>query len=386
MRSTDWYPDYQLRLYDRRRARWSGRLRPRVGQGRRPGRASARRAPALRLPRSLASPADDGSLHHAGGAADVRGRPARGLVGPGAPSPGGVFSQLRPARRLPRRRARPDRLGDERPLRRPEVREALGTVFSPPHRHRPDLARRTAASPPDRPRTARARPQGGARRAPGGRAVSPRARRAGSGGAGAAQRDRSDRGVEAVARHPRSGQPEIVHAHDPHAVAMAAHALSFGALAAAPPLVASRRVDFHLQPQLVLALEVPPGRRGSSPRPAPFATSSCTTAFPRQPGRRGARRDRRRQGPAAARARRPRRILAAARRAGHRQRRRARRPQGPEAPARRDAAGDARSPRRAPRHLRRRRAAGAAREAGQGAAPREARCGCRVSARTCCRW
>jgi glycosyltransferase involved in cell wall biosynthesis len=26
LRSTDWYPDYQLRLYDRRRARWSGRL------------------------------------------------------------------------------------------------------------------------------------------------------------------------------------------------------------------------------------------------------------------------------------------------------------------------------------------------------------------------
>ena len=25
MRSTDWYPDYQLRLYDRRRGRWSGR-------------------------------------------------------------------------------------------------------------------------------------------------------------------------------------------------------------------------------------------------------------------------------------------------------------------------------------------------------------------------
>jgi glycosyltransferase involved in cell wall biosynthesis len=25
MRSTDWYPDYQLRFYDRRRARWSGR-------------------------------------------------------------------------------------------------------------------------------------------------------------------------------------------------------------------------------------------------------------------------------------------------------------------------------------------------------------------------
>jgi hypothetical protein len=25
MRSTDWYPDFQLRLYDRRRARWAGR-------------------------------------------------------------------------------------------------------------------------------------------------------------------------------------------------------------------------------------------------------------------------------------------------------------------------------------------------------------------------
>lgn len=42
-------------------------------------------------------------------------------------------------------------------------------------------------------------------------------------------------------------RPEIVHAHDPHAVAMASMALSFGAGGAAPTLVASRRVDFHLQ-------------------------------------------------------------------------------------------------------------------------------------------
>ncbi len=41
-------------------------------------------------------------------------------------------------------------------------------------------------------------------------------------------------------------RPDLVHAHDPHAVAMAATALSFGAVAPAPPLVASRRVDFHL--------------------------------------------------------------------------------------------------------------------------------------------
>lgn len=40
--------------------------------------------------------------------------------------------------------------------------------------------------------------------------------------------------------------PDVVHAHDPHAVAMAATALSFGAVSPAPPLVASRRVDFHL--------------------------------------------------------------------------------------------------------------------------------------------
>lgn len=44
----------------------------------------------------------------------------------------------------------------------------------------------------------------------------------------------------------RQYRPDLVHAHDPHAVAMAGTALSFGALSPAPPLVASRRVDFHL--------------------------------------------------------------------------------------------------------------------------------------------
>ena len=46
--------------------------------------------------------------------------------------------------------------------------------------------------------------------------------------------------------------PDVVHAHDPHGVAMAALALSFGAGASpsggrAPALVAARRVDFHLK-------------------------------------------------------------------------------------------------------------------------------------------
>jgi glycosyltransferase involved in cell wall biosynthesis len=42
-------------------------------------------------------------------------------------------------------------------------------------------------------------------------------------------------------------RPDIVHAHDPHGVAMGALALSMAGASAAPPLVASRRVDFHLK-------------------------------------------------------------------------------------------------------------------------------------------
>src|SRR4030095_8030699 len=46
-------------------------------------------------------------------------------------------------------------------------------------------------------------------------------------------------------------QPDVIHAHDPHGVAMAALALSFSAGAGrggrVPALVAARRVDFHLK-------------------------------------------------------------------------------------------------------------------------------------------
>jgi L-malate glycosyltransferase len=42
-------------------------------------------------------------------------------------------------------------------------------------------------------------------------------------------------------------RPTILHAHDPHAVAMASMALSFGVGPVPPTLVISRRVDFHLQ-------------------------------------------------------------------------------------------------------------------------------------------
>ncbi len=45
----------------------------------------------------------------------------------------------------------------------------------------------------------------------------------------------------------RDLSPDIIHAHDSHAVAMAAAALSFGAPVPRPPLIFARRVDFRLR-------------------------------------------------------------------------------------------------------------------------------------------
>jgi L-malate glycosyltransferase len=42
-------------------------------------------------------------------------------------------------------------------------------------------------------------------------------------------------------------RPDVVHAHDPHAIAMASLALSLASPSPRPALVASRRVDFHLR-------------------------------------------------------------------------------------------------------------------------------------------
>ncbi len=42
-------------------------------------------------------------------------------------------------------------------------------------------------------------------------------------------------------------KPDVLHAHDPHGVAMAALALSMSTQLAKPPLIAARRVDFHLR-------------------------------------------------------------------------------------------------------------------------------------------
>lgn len=50
-----------------------------------------------------------------------------------------------------------------------------------------------------------------------------------------------------LSRIVRQVRPRIVHAHDPHGVAMAALALSMSTEVVKPPLVASRRVDFHMR-------------------------------------------------------------------------------------------------------------------------------------------
>jgi glycosyltransferase involved in cell wall biosynthesis len=50
-----------------------------------------------------------------------------------------------------------------------------------------------------------------------------------------------------LARVVKQLKPAILHAHDPHGVAMAALALSMSTLPVKPPLVASRRVDFRMR-------------------------------------------------------------------------------------------------------------------------------------------
>ena len=203
IRSTDWYPDYQLRLYDRRRARWTRPLRPRIGDAP-TGRSGGCAASCSTTPyRDLS--------HHLQTMDRYTTLAARQMFEDGRRAgwfdvlilaASGVLSQLRPARRLSRRHAGPHRLGHERVLRRPRNSRSCGSCVRPPHRHRTDLARRTEPSPPDGPRSADAQPQSRARRAPGGRALSPRARGTRPGTAGAAQRGRSLGGVEAVAHHP----------------------------------------------------------------------------------------------------------------------------------------------------------------------------------------
>ena len=151
-------------------------VRPRVRAGRGRGRPAARGTRAPSVPRRLAPPADHRSVLEPGGAADVRGRPAHRSAANRAPRRRGVSQELRPARRNQGRRARPHRVAAQLVLRGDEVREALGAMFTPPHRHRPHLARGTEPGPPDGARSPGARPPHRARGAPGRRTGPPRER------------------------------------------------------------------------------------------------------------------------------------------------------------------------------------------------------------------
>jgi L-malate glycosyltransferase len=80
---------------------------------------------------------------------------------------------------------------------------------------------------------------------------------------GGALRQRASEGLELIPLAPRSEMdfsaawrlsrvfrqllPDVVHVHDSHAVAMAASALSMASPTPCPPIVMSRRVDFHIR-------------------------------------------------------------------------------------------------------------------------------------------
>ena len=94
IRTTDWYPDYQLRLYDRRTAEWTGRYVHEAVTVRGHRRTTARGASALRLSRHRRSSRDDRSLHDVCRAADARERPPRRRPAARLPSSAGVSAQL----------------------------------------------------------------------------------------------------------------------------------------------------------------------------------------------------------------------------------------------------------------------------------------------------
>ena len=273
IRTTDWYPDWQLRLYDRRRARWSDATGPRVGAG--------RRAACCDCAASSSTTPTATSRHHVATidryttlAAERDGRGGHDQLGPAARRRTAIAAFLRNyllQARHPRRRGRARHLGDQRVLRLAEAREAAGTTASDgpacrsaarydavggsrqahvlaPHRHGAHLARRPEPGAADRDGAARARPPHGARRASRRRAAPARGRGPRPHPARARATRWTSSAAWRLARVLRSERPHIVHAHDPHGVAMASLAISLQRRSCRRrSLVASRRVDFPLK-------------------------------------------------------------------------------------------------------------------------------------------
>ena len=283
IRTTDWYPDYQLRLYDRRAGEWTGRyvhetmsVRGPVGQLRGELQHFAYRDIADHLETI------DRYTTYAARQMQESGRRA-GLDRSGDPSAAGVFEELRAQGRDSRRRAGTRHLGDERVLRLSQVRETVGTAAS--GRSRSRRSRQRAETQRTRTRMTSAHSSSATRRPTmfslhidtartwrGGQnqvlltvnglnAIGHRAALVAH--PDGVLRSRASEGLELIPIAPRtemdlaaawrlsrvvkSLKPDVVHAHDAHATAMASLALSLGSPAPAPALIASRRVDFHLR-------------------------------------------------------------------------------------------------------------------------------------------
>ena len=81
----------------------------------------------------------------------------------------------------------------------------------------------------------------------------------------------------------RQSGPDVIQAHDPHAVAMAAHGtVDLVAHVRGRRSCATRRVDFHIAQQLVLALEVRRRWTASSPSPTPSRDMLVADGIPRE--------------------------------------------------------------------------------------------------------
>ena len=164
IRGTDWYPDYQLRLYDRRVGRFNGKRvheSVELKQGR-PGTLAARPA-ALPLSRHLGSRHEHRSLHDARRRGVVRRGPAHQSARSRDAPAGGVPAQLHRPPRLSRRHGRLPDLDPQLVLRLPEDPEALGAAARASGRRasatRPARAARAAArSSPER-QTSKAEPR-----------------------------------------------------------------------------------------------------------------------------------------------------------------------------------------------------------------------------------
>ena len=228
MRTTDMYPDYQLRLYDRRQRALGRAARARVGQGRDgSGRLSEERAAALSLPGSLRASDPHGSVHDARGAADVREGQARDAAR-AAVSPADRVLRATTSSRAASATAKPGLIISLvnsyyvmlkfAKLWELSATEDLSSDVLHPRRHGEDLARRTAPGAAHRARAARAGAPDGARRASRRRARRTRVRRHDL----IRLAPRAEVDLHAgwkLSRIIKDLRPDIVHAHDPHAVA-----------------------------------------------------------------------------------------------------------------------------------------------------------------------